>query len=131
MGDETKAVLRDNVRRLIGLQAGESGVQRLIDKGFANGTAQRVLGGQTSVGLDVVEKLAAAFDVAPWKLLAPDLGGTVPAGIDQLSPHESMLVGILRQRGKDAARQELVRLQGESTPFDLAPTLVPTSTRRP
>ena len=68
MGEDTKTVLRDNVRRLLGLQAGESGVQRLIDKGFANGTAQRVLGGQTSVGVDVVEKLAAAFDVAPVRL---------------------------------------------------------------
>lgn len=131
MGDETKIVLRDNVRRLLNLQPGESGVQKLIGKGFANGTAQRVLGGETSVGLDVIDKLGAAFGVAPWRLVAPDMGGAAPAGVDQLTPHESMLVGILRQRGKDAARQELVRLQGEKPPEAQAPILVPTGTRRP
>lgn len=49
-------------------------MQRLIDKGIPNGTAQRVLGGQTSVGLDVVDRLAHVFNVPAWRLLAPGLG---------------------------------------------------------
>lgn len=131
MGDDAKTVLRDNVRRLLSLQPGESGVQKLIGKGFPNGTAQRVLGGDTSVGLDVLDRLAGAFGMPAWRLLAPDLGGAAPSSLDQLTPHESMLLGILRERGKDAARGELARLQGELAPPGPAPTAWRAGAKRP
>lgn len=74
MTDASRVILRDNLRALLSLQPGESGVQRLIAKGIANGTAQRLLGGDTSVGLDVLDRLAALFGVPAWRLLAPSMG---------------------------------------------------------
>lgn len=70
---DLKTVLRDNVRRLLGLAEGESGVSRLIAAGLSNGNAQRVLKGETSVGLNVLAQLAAALNVEPWQLCVPDL----------------------------------------------------------
>lgn len=45
MPQDIKTVIRDNVRALLGLEEGVSGVQSLINKGVSNGNAQRVLGG--------------------------------------------------------------------------------------
>lgn len=37
------------------------------------GTAQRILSGETSVGIEILEQLATAFRVTPWQLLVPGL----------------------------------------------------------
>lgn len=125
-------MLRNNVRLLLGLAEGESGVQRLIDKGYTNGTAQRILGGETSIGLDIVDRLAATFGVPAWRLLAPNLGRAEPAGLDELTPHEALLIGFLRQRGREAVRAELTRLQsGEDRPEASAPIPLRAATKRP
>ncbi len=73
VADDLKITLRDNVRALLGLQPGESGVSRLIDLGIPNGNAQRVLGGTTSIGLDSLADLATALSVQPWQLCVPGL----------------------------------------------------------
>jgi hypothetical protein len=74
-----KQTVQENVRALLGLQAGESGVAKLMKRGFANGTAQRILDAETSLGIDVLERIAKAFDVEPWQLCAPNLGGSAKA----------------------------------------------------
>lgn len=71
---DTKIVLRDNVRELLLQKTGSAGVAALINLGVSNGNAQRVLGGVTSVGLNVVEQVAAALGVQTWQLLTPGLG---------------------------------------------------------
>jgi transcriptional regulator with XRE-family HTH domain len=76
MNTETlKQVLRQNVLKFLSedgpLRPRESGVQRLVKLGIPNGTAQRVLGAEASVGLDVLEQIAKALGVAPWRLLRP------------------------------------------------------------
>ena len=68
-----KTTIRDNVRRLLGLNAGESGVSRVMALGFSNGTAQRILDSDTSIGVDVLERLADALKLAPWQLCVPDI----------------------------------------------------------
>ena len=73
MHSNLKIVVRDNVRRLLGLRPGESGVSQVMALGFANGTAQRILDGETSLGLDTLSKLAARLGVEPWQLCVPDL----------------------------------------------------------
>lgn len=65
MADDLKIILRQNVRALLGLQDGESGVSKLIKLGLSNGNAQRILGGETSVGLDVLAQLADALHLQP------------------------------------------------------------------
>lgn len=73
MADDLKKVVAGNVRALLGLQPGEKGIARLIALGFSNGNAQRVLGGETSIGLDVLGELAKALNVQPWQLCTPNL----------------------------------------------------------
>lgn len=67
--ENLKSVLRDNLRALLGLAPGKSGVSALIKLGLSNGNAQRALGGETSVGLDVIAQIAEAFSIEPWQLL--------------------------------------------------------------
>lgn len=72
--EDLKLVLRDNLRRLLKLLPGESGVAQLMAKtGFKNGTAQRLLAAETSIGLDVLSQLARGFDLQPWQLLVQGL----------------------------------------------------------
>lgn len=73
MGTDLKITVRDNIRRLLRLKEGESGVGRLMEHGFVNGTAQRILAGETSLGVDLLAKLAGAFRVQPWQLLVPGI----------------------------------------------------------
>lgn len=73
MAADLKLIIRDNVRALLGLEEGQSGVQRLIDMGVPNGNAQRVLSGIASVGVDTVAQIASALGFQPWQLLVPNL----------------------------------------------------------
>lgn len=72
--DDIKAVIRDNVRRLLGLEPGDKGIAQLMRKtGFKNGTAQRVLQAETSIGVDLLAELARGLGVEAWQLLVKDL----------------------------------------------------------
>lgn len=73
MASDLKLVISGNVRSLLGLNEGESGVSRLIEKGISNGNAQRVLAGETSIGADLLTQLARALRVEPWQLCVPNL----------------------------------------------------------
>lgn len=84
---DLKVVIRDNVRRLLGLAPAEKGVAQLMAKtGFKNGTAQRVLEAETSIGVDVLAKLAKGLNVQPWQLLIDDLQ---PDNLPTLHPPSS------------------------------------------
>lgn len=85
MAEDLKITVRDNVRRLLGLQPDESGVSKLIDKGFSNGNAQRVLGGETSIGIDLLAQVAAAFGLDAWQLCFPGLDPTNPPRVHEPS----------------------------------------------
>lgn len=79
-----RARMKKSVKQLLGenavalsahrnpLRPNEKGTTRLMQCGLTNGSAQRVLGGDTDVGLSVVEKLAGGLHVEPWQLLVPD-----------------------------------------------------------
>jgi hypothetical protein len=73
-----REILRQNVLELLSrdkpFRAGETGVMRLKALGFSNGTAQRVIEGSTSVGIDTVEELALRLGVSSWRLLQPKDG---------------------------------------------------------
>jgi hypothetical protein len=68
-----KVTIRDNVRKLLGLAPGASGVSQVMALGFANGTAQRILDATTKIELHQIEALAERLRIQPWQLLVPDL----------------------------------------------------------
>jgi hypothetical protein len=85
---DVKQTIRENVLALIEadggpLPYGQSGVSRLTAKGVALGTAQRILGGQTSVGVDVLQKVAEAFGIKAWHLLVEGLNAKSPPGLTE------------------------------------------------
>lgn len=54
------------------LRPNEKGTTRLMQCGLTNGSAQRILTGDTDVGLSVVETIASGLRVEPWQLLVPN-----------------------------------------------------------
>jgi hypothetical protein len=68
-----RKTIADNVRALLGIEPGESGVARLMARGFSNGSASRILAGSTSLGVDMVDELGRKLGVEPWLLCVPDM----------------------------------------------------------
>lgn len=85
MAADIKLTIRANVRALLGLEDGQSGVQKLISMGIPTGNAQRVLSGVASVGIDTLAQVAGALGVQPWHLLVPNLD---PANLPSVEDRE-------------------------------------------
>jgi transcriptional regulator with XRE-family HTH domain len=73
--EELRNTLWLNVQALMVAKYSAENLTRLaFDAGVGLGTATRIKQASTSVGLDVIAKIATVFGVAPWQLLAPGLG---------------------------------------------------------
>jgi len=109
MGDhELKSVLWANAQALMVHKYGTENLTRLAAEAkFGPGTATRIKKAETSVGLDVLEKLAGTFDVEPWQLLVP---GMEPKNLPALKPvtqaERDLYAKIL------AAARDITKLQG-------------------
>jgi hypothetical protein len=69
---DLKKVLWDSVSALMEEKWGGENLTRLAREGkLGPGTAQRLKEQKTSVGLDIVQKIACLFKVAPHQLLVP------------------------------------------------------------
>jgi transcriptional regulator with XRE-family HTH domain len=84
---------------------------RLKAIGFSNGTAQRVLEGSTSIGLDTLDELAARLGVSAWRLVQPTAPG-LPAESDKTAEHASVarLLATLSAEEQAAVQVLVVRL---------------------
>lgn len=72
VSSNVKALLMRNARKS-GATPSAPGVSMLVNMGFANGTAQRILAGDTSFGVDLLARLATRLGVEPWQLLVPNI----------------------------------------------------------
>jgi hypothetical protein len=71
--------LWENVSALMRRDYGVENLSRLVrETAIGPGSATRIKEQETSVGIDVLEKLAGHFKVEPWQLLAPALGASEP-----------------------------------------------------
>lgn len=69
---DPKRVLRDNVLALMRQRYGRQNKHRFkTEAGVGIATVDRILGAQTSIGLDTLEQIAERFDLLPWQLLVP------------------------------------------------------------
>lgn len=83
MATDLKKVIRDNVRTLLALAPADKGIAALVQLGFSNGTAQRLMGGETSLGVELLQQLAERLKVEPWQLCVPGLN---PEAMPRLEP---------------------------------------------
>lgn len=97
---DLRTVLADNVQRLLDYAderalpwAGIRGLARAA--GMSCGNIERILVGRTSIGLNIVEKLAAGCKRVPYQLLIPNLDPENPPWIP-VTEEEKKIAAILR-----------------------------------
>lgn len=72
---DTKAVLWQNVSTRMKAVYGDENLSRLrTEAKIGPGTVSRIKAQGTSVGVDVLDKIAGPLKVQPWQLLHPDCG---------------------------------------------------------
>lgn len=69
------------------------------------GSASRLKEGETSVGLDIVDKIAKHFHVQPWELLVPHFDPDNRPALQPLSESERRLYKRLAEVAKDIKEQ--------------------------
>lgn len=84
MASDLRKIIRDNVRRLLKLGPNDKGIAELVRLGLSNGTAQRLMGAETSIGIELLQTLADGLDVEPWQLCVPDLDPEVMPRLEPL-----------------------------------------------
>jgi SOS-response transcriptional repressor LexA len=72
-----KKVLAENVKACMRFHWGKENKTEL-GKSLAQGGAQRITGGKTNVGVDLIAQCAAVFKLQPWQLLIPRLDPAHP-----------------------------------------------------
>lgn len=100
----TATALWDNVLSLMLKHYGKENQSRLASEcEIGLGTISRIKQKKTSVGLDVIEKIATRFDLAAWQLLVPGMDPSHPPALQPVNERERLLYEKLM-----AAAQQLV-----------------------
>lgn len=74
VGKQLKEVLWENVRALMVQKYGAENLNRLAKEAkIGPASAMRIKESKTSIGVDIVERIARALDVQPWQLFAPGM----------------------------------------------------------
>ena len=77
--DDPKTVLAANVRALMVKRYGAVRIGRFRrDTGIGAATISRILDATTSIGIDIVEKIARAFKLEAWQLLVSEFDADNP-----------------------------------------------------
>lgn len=75
----SKRILWENIQSIMDHHYHESNLWRLCHEcKIGPGTGTRIKKMETSVGLDVIEKIASRFNLQPWHLLVPNLDPSNP-----------------------------------------------------
>lgn len=93
---DPRAVLWENVHALMKHHWGKENLTRLSREAkIGPVSASRIKAAQTSVGLDVVDAVAAVFELELWQLLIPGLDPKNPPATQPLTETERQLYGRL------------------------------------
>jgi hypothetical protein len=102
---DPRLALRDNVLALQQHHYGRENLSRLArDAGIGPGSATRIKVAETSVGLEVIDKIAAAFNLDPWQLLVPGFNPRNPPVLKPVSPEEQKLYDRLLRTAEELSR---------------------------
>lgn len=98
----SKNVLWANVQALMRKHYGQDNLSQLArDCDIGLGTTTRIKQQKTSVGLDIVERIAERFGVQPWQLLVPGFDPDSPPTLLPVSSQERQLYERLRAAVKE------------------------------
>ncbi len=115
---ESKTTLWASVQALMRKRFGEENLNRLArEVKFGPATASRLKAQETSVGLDVVDKIAHAFGAEPWQLLVPGFNPDEPPGLPGASPMAQDIAQMLDAIEDDAHRRRAYALVVQTLQF--------------
>ena len=93
---DLKRVLWENVSALMRKHYGGENLTRLArETKCGPGTATRIKERETSVGIDVLTKIASAFQLQPWQLLVPGFDANHPPTLKPVTEEERALYARL------------------------------------
>jgi len=102
----TKATLWENVHALMVKHWGKENQSRLAEvAGVGLGTIARIKQKQTSVGLDVIERIAEHFHIAPWQLLVPGMDPKNPPTLQPVNEKERQLYEKIMNAAREIAAE--------------------------
>jgi len=94
---DTKATLWHNMHALMVEHYGKEHLTRLAEEcDIGPATATRIKQQKTSVGMDVIERIAARFDVEAWQLLVPGFDAKNPPVLQPVNEFERRLRDSIR-----------------------------------
>lgn len=116
---DSKITLWDNVLRLMTERYGKENLTKLAAEARVGpGTVTRIKDQKTSIGSDVIDRIAVALGVQAWQLLAPKGGGTIiVAPGPQFSPEAKVLAGWLDMLPEDQRLSALNDLGNTIAPW--------------
>lgn len=115
---ESKANLWASVQALMRKRFGEENLNRLArEVKVGPATASRLKAQETSVGLDLVDKIARSFGVEPWQLLVPGFDPDAPPVAPGASPMAQDIAQMLDAIDDDAHRRRAYALVVQTLQF--------------
>jgi hypothetical protein len=103
----SKEVLWKSVSALMKKHYGKENLTKLAkDCDFGPGTSSRLKEQKTSVGLDVLDKIADTFNVQAWQLMVPGFDPDNPPTLQPLSERERLLYEQFKRVAKEIIDQE-------------------------
>lgn len=84
---DSKAALWQSILALMQRHYGEENLLRLSKEAHIGlGSTSRLKAQETSVGVDLIDKVAARFKLQPWQLLVPEFDADNPPELAKISP---------------------------------------------
>jgi hypothetical protein len=106
----TNATLWANTQALMVNRWGEVNLNRLAREcKIGPGTAARIKDQKTSVGLEVLEKIADNFSVAVWQLMVPGMDPAALPALQPVSAAERALYEKIMSAAKQIAAEPSVK----------------------
>lgn len=110
MSFDPKLILWSNVSALMIDRYGKINMQRLAQAaGVGIASIQRMRDENTSIGIDIVAKVAGAFDLLPWQLLFPNLNPKNPPVLC-ITEEERALYARLQVAAESVATYKIPKL---------------------
>lgn len=130
---DSRPVLWRNIAELMHQKYGKEHLSQLAKEAkIGLATISRIKNQDTSIGLEVIDRIAAVFGVEPWQLMHPDFL-TRPTNASSYSPLAADLAQQLDEIGEQATRErahalatQVLGLAASSTSTKHAPGEKPT-----